>query len=67
MVPRWVARPDCGVNPNTTDIVVNVRADFTGHPSISARVLMNNAKWNLCLEDEARRKRGEADLCWWVR
>ena len=56
--------PDCGSNPNTTKIVVNVRADFTGHPSISPRVLMNNAKWNLCLEDEARRKRGEADLCW---
>ena len=55
---------DCGRNPNTTSIVVNVRADFTGHPSISPRVLMNNAKGNLCLEDEARRKRGEADLCW---
>lgn len=62
---RFGCRADCGVNPNTTDIVVNVRADFTGHPSISARVLMNNAKWNLCLEDEARRKRGEADLCWY--
>jgi hypothetical protein len=26
---------------------------------------MNNAKWNLCLEDDARRQRGEADLCWY--
>ncbi len=25
---------------------------------------MSNAKWNLCLNDDARRKRGEADLCW---
>ncbi|GFR48750.1 hypothetical protein Agub_g10708 [Astrephomene gubernaculifera] len=62
---RFGCKADCGENPNTTAIVVNVRADFTGHPSISARVLMNNAKWNLCLEDEARRKRGEADLCWY--
>lgn len=62
---RFGCRADCGNNPNTTKIVVNVRADFTGHPSISPRVLMNNAKWNLCLEDEARRKRGEADLCWY--
>ncbi|KXZ48315.1 hypothetical protein GPECTOR_29g9 [Gonium pectorale] len=62
---RFGCKADCGSNPNTTSIVVNVRADFTGHPSISARVLMNNAKWNLCLEDEARRKRGEADLCWY--
>jgi hypothetical protein len=59
------APADCGLNANTTAIVVNVRADFTGHPTISARVLMNNAKWNLCLQDDARRKRGEADLCWW--
>lgn len=56
---------DCGINPNTTSIVVNVRADFTGHPTISPRVLMNNAKWNLCLEDDARRQRGEADPCWY--
>ncbi|KAG2441285.1 hypothetical protein HYH02_010124 [Chlamydomonas schloesseri] len=62
---RFGCRADCGQNTNTTSVVVNVRADFTGHPSISARVLMNNAKWNLCLEDEARRKRGEADLCWY--
>ncbi|EFJ43954.1 hypothetical protein VOLCADRAFT_95902 [Volvox carteri f. nagariensis] len=61
---RFGCQADCGQNTNTTPIVVNVRADFTGHPSISSRVLMNNAKWNLCLEDEARRKRGEADLCW---
>lgn len=64
---RFGCRADCGTNPNTTSIAVNVRADFTGHPSISPRVLMNNAKWNLCLEDDARRKRGEADLCWWVQ
>uniref|UniRef100_A0A7S0S4K2 Uncharacterized protein n=1 Tax=Chlamydomonas leiostraca TaxID=1034604 RepID=A0A7S0S4K2_9CHLO len=62
---RFGCRADCGLNPNTTSVVVNVRADFTGHPSISPRVLMNNAKWNLCLEDDARRKRGEADLCWY--
>ena len=58
---------DCGLNPNTTLIVVNTRADFTGHPTISPRVLMSNAVWNLCLEDDARRARGEADLCWYVQ
>ncbi|KAG2494616.1 hypothetical protein HYH03_007135 [Edaphochlamys debaryana] len=63
---RFGCKADCGVNTNTTSVVVNVRADFTGHPSISSRVLMNNAKWNLCLEDDARRKRGEADLCWFT-
>jgi len=62
---RFGCRADCGINANTTKIVVNVRADFTGHPSISPRVLMTNAKWNMCLEDEARRKRGEEDLCWY--
>ncbi|GLI65125.1 hypothetical protein VaNZ11_008578 [Volvox africanus] len=62
---RFGCQADCGQNDKTTPIVVNVRADFTGHPTISSRVLMNNAKWNLCLEDEDRRKRGEADLCWY--
>ncbi|GIL78617.1 hypothetical protein Vretimale_6215 [Volvox reticuliferus] len=62
---RFGCQADCGQNDKTTPIVVNVRADFTGHPTISSSVLMNNAKWNLCLEDEARRKRGEADLCWY--
>ncbi|KAL6750531.1 hypothetical protein V8C86DRAFT_2809369 [Haematococcus lacustris] len=61
---RFGCKADCGMNPNVTAIVINVRADFTGHPSISPQVLMNNAAWNLCLEDEARRQRGEADLCW---
>ncbi len=56
--------PDCGLNANTTQIVVNVKADFTGHPTISPRVLMTNAVWNLCLDDTTRRQRGEADLCW---
>ena len=55
---------DCGTNDNTTKVVVNVKADFTGHPTISPRVLMSNAVWNLCLDDETRRQRGEADLCW---
>lgn len=62
---RFGCKADCGVNVNTTKIVVAVRADFTGHPTISPRVLMTNAKWNLCLEDDERRKRGEADLCWY--
>lgn len=62
---RFGCRADCGMNRNTTKIVVNVKADFSGHPTISPRVLMANAKWNLCLEDDERRKRGEADLCWY--
>jgi hypothetical protein len=66
--PAWGTfgcRADCGLNDNTTNIVLNVRADFSGHPSISPRVLMSNAVWNLCLKDEARSKRGEVDLCWY--
>eukprot|EP00955_Chlamydomonas_euryale_P034699 349874-Chlamydomonas_euryale.AAC.5 len=27
---------------------------------------MASAAWNLCLEDAARRARGEADLCWYA-
>ncbi len=57
-------RPDCNKHPNVTQLVVNVKADFTGHPTISANVLMSNAVWNLCLNDPVRRQRGEADLCW---
>ena len=65
--PAWGpfgCQADCGTNANTTSIVVNVRADFTGHPTISPRVLMTNAAWNLCLEDLQRRQLGEADICW---
>jgi len=66
--PSWGnfgCKADCGENPNVTSIVVNVRADFTNHPTITPRVLMTNAVWNLCLQDLARRQRGEADLCWY--
>lgn len=65
--PAWGpfgCKADCGSNTNTTKIVVNVQADFTGNPAISPNVLMNNAKWNLCLVDSIRRQQGEADLCW---
>ena len=55
---------DCGAQPNTTRAVVVATADFAGHPSLSAATLQASASWNLCLEDGARRKRGEPDLCW---
>lgn len=61
---RFGCRADCGLETRTTKVAVVVRADFTGHPTISPRVLMANARWNLCLDDPDRRKRGEADLCW---
>jgi hypothetical protein len=61
---RFGCKPDCGVNSNTTKIAVNIRADFTGHPVISPRVLMSGVRWNLCLNDEERTARGEPDLCW---
>jgi hypothetical protein len=41
---RFGCRADCGVNTNTTPVVINVRADFMGHPAISPRVLMSNVK-----------------------
>ncbi|GAX83855.1 hypothetical protein CEUSTIGMA_g11280.t1 [Chlamydomonas eustigma] len=65
--PSWGpfgCKADCGTNSNVTSIVVNVKADFTGHPTISPQVLMANAVWNLCLDDPTTRARGEADLCW---
>jgi len=65
--PAWGpfgCRADCGRNLNTTHMLVTVTADFVGHPSLSPRVLMAGVHWNLCLDDEARRRRGEADLCW---
>lgn len=61
---RFGCQADCGINANVTDVVVNVRADFTGHPTISPRVLMTNARWNLCKEDVQRRQLGQADICW---
>jgi hypothetical protein len=60
-------RADCGLNPNTSAVLVVVSADFTAHPSLSPKMLMKYAKWNLCLNDTARRARGQPDLCWWVR
>lgn len=61
---RFGCESDCGTSANTTKIAVNIRADFTGHPTISPRVLMSSVRWNLCLNDEERTARGEADLCW---
>lgn len=55
---------DCGAQPNLTRAVVAATADFAGHPSLSPATLREAASWNLCLEDAARRRRGEADLCW---
>lgn len=61
---RFGCAADCGRAGNTTKIAVNVRANFGGHATIAPRVLMASAKWNLCLSDEERTARGEADLCW---
>jgi hypothetical protein len=63
---RFGCAADCGKDNNTTRVAVNVRADFTGHPTIAPHVLMASAKWNLCLSDPERTARGEADLCWRV-
>ncbi|GMH33327.1 hypothetical protein BSKO_01161 [Bryopsis sp. KO-2023] len=62
---RFGCRADCGIETNTTRVMVNVRANFANHPTLSPRILMANAKWNLCMKDEDRRKRGEADICWY--
>ncbi|GAB4818341.1 hypothetical protein N2152v2_005387 [Parachlorella kessleri] len=61
---RFGCRADCGAAPNTTHLLVRVSSNFAGHPLLSPRVLMAAASWNLCLLDTARRKRGDADLCW---
>lgn len=63
---RFGCHADCGAHPSTRQMVVAVLADFTGHPTLSASVLMANVRWNLCYQDDARQARGEAHLCWWV-
>lgn len=65
--PAWGpfgCQADCGLNSNTTKIIVRVSADFTGHPSISAETLMGQVTWNLCLNDTVRGRRGLPALCW---
>lgn len=65
--PAWGpfgCRADCGAEPRTARVVVAATADFTGHALLGARALMAAARWNLCLDDGARRARGDADLCW---
>lgn len=41
-----------------------VRSNFAGHPLLAPRLLMAAARWNLCLQDNDRRQRGDPDLCW---
>jgi hypothetical protein len=61
---RFGCRADCGLHPNTSTTILAINADFTGHPTLAARMLADNAAWNLCLDDPQRRGRGEQDLCW---
>lgn len=65
--PAWGpfgCQADCGLNPNTTKVVVTLSADFTGHPSISPGALRAQVRWNLCMRDELRQTRGLPPLCW---
>ena len=62
--PFPLRRADCGAAPNTTRLLVRLSSNFAGHPLLAPRVLMAAASWNLCLQDSARRRRGDADLCW---
>ncbi|KAK9804279.1 hypothetical protein WJX72_004431 [[Myrmecia] bisecta] len=61
---RFGCKADCGQETQTTHILVQVTSNFVGHPNISPSVLMAAVSWNVCLADEQRRARGEADLCW---
>ncbi|EFN56533.1 hypothetical protein CHLNCDRAFT_144169 [Chlorella variabilis] len=64
---RFGCKADCGVEPNTTRLLVKVRSNFGGHPLLAPRLLMAAARWNVCLMDAARRQRGDPDLCWFER
>ncbi|KAF6259437.1 hypothetical protein COO60DRAFT_1688690 [Scenedesmus sp. NREL 46B-D3] len=67
--PAWGpfgCQADCGLNPNTTKVIVALSADFSGHPSISPATLRGQVSWNLCLNDTLRTKRGLAPLCWFA-
>ena len=63
---RFGCRADCGEEKNTTRIMVQIKANFAGQISPSPRILMSNARWNLCLDDPERHKRGQEELCWFV-
>ena len=61
---RFGCRADCGVNTNLTTMLLQVRADFRDD-LYSPRALMSAASWNLCKRDEAAKKAGFPDVCWW--
>lgn len=65
--PAWGpfgCQADCGLNPNTTKVIVTLSADFTGHPSLSPGTLRAQVSWNLCMRDDLRQTRGLPPLCW---
>ncbi|WIA30648.1 hypothetical protein OEZ86_000722 [Tetradesmus obliquus] len=67
--PAWGpfgCQADCGLNPNTTKVIVALSADFSGHPSISPATLRGQVSWNLCLNDTLRARRGMSPLCWFA-
>jgi hypothetical protein len=61
---RFGCRADCGSNTNLTTMLLQVRADFRDD-LYSPRALMSAAAWNLCKRDEAAKKAGFPDVCWW--
>ena len=61
---RFGCRADCGSNANLTTMLLQVRADFRDD-LYSPRALMSAAAWNLCKRDEAAKKAGFPDVCWW--
>jgi hypothetical protein len=61
---RFGCRADCGSNTNLATMLLQVRADFRDD-LYSPRALMSAAAWNLCKRDDAAKKAGFPDVCWW--
>lgn len=61
---RFGCKADCGIETNTKKILFQLKANFGGEISLSPRTLMSNVRWNVCLNDTSRVRRGLDDICW---
>uniref|UniRef100_A0A7S0STQ1 LamG-like jellyroll fold domain-containing protein n=1 Tax=Mantoniella antarctica TaxID=81844 RepID=A0A7S0STQ1_9CHLO len=61
---RFGCRSDCGTNTRLVTMLLQIRADFRDD-LYSPLALMTAASWNMCRRDEAAKKAGFPDVCWW--
>eukprot|EP00210_Caulerpa_lentillifera_P002091 g2006.t1 len=63
---RFGCKADCGSETNTKRILLQIRANFGGELTLSPRTMMANVRWNVCLNDTGRVRRGQDDICWFA-